>query len=56
MSGDINEEIINSFLNKVMEIEEKPMFMLGSNITARREKLSKCLEDFSIAENFSESL
>jgi hypothetical protein len=47
MSIEVKESDVDRFLSGVMEIEEQPKFMHGSNKTARQEKLLKFLEEFS---------
>jgi hypothetical protein len=47
MSINVKDEDVERFLSGIMEIEEQPKFMHGSNKTARQEKLLKFLEEFS---------
>lgn len=46
VDGEIDKELVESFLKELIKIEEQPSFMYGGQETVRREKIQNLLEKF----------
>lgn len=43
---EINEDAVEKFLTRVIEIEESPVFLKGGQESARREKIRDALDEY----------